>query len=975
MADNYLETPLWNTALKIEERLDYLIQAMTLDEKIACLTTGCPNIPRLGVKAFSMGGEAAHGIEARHDQAFNAGEPEFTTSFTQPIGMSASFDRELIKECGRAVGEEARALYKRNGGGGLCRWAPTVDMERDPRWGRTEESYGEDPFLTGEMASAYSQGMHGDDPFYIRCGATLKHFYANNVEENRVSTSSSLTRRNKQEYYWEPFRKVIMEGKAEAVMTSYNEINGIPAIVNEEVQKLIKDIWGLPGHVVCDGGDMQQTVDFHHFYQTHAETVGYGLKAGIDCFTDDKAVVEAAAREALSMGIITEKEINQSIRNSFRTRIRLGLYDNGKCPYDKIGEESINNEEHRNLALKMAEEAIVLLKNEDELLPFDKEKTESLAVVGPLADVWYKDWYSGIPPYHVTPLEGIKREYQGTVAYADGKKDIYLRVEGQYVGLDAEKRLKLTDKQHAQLFTWTDWGFGSNTLVAKETGNYVTLREGSYLIQANQKEAFSWFIRESWNFIRQEKEEYLLSSWNKRLVTVDEEGYLVVIKTDEVMVGEGDDAKLKLQSYAVKDKEPVSFTIEVIRDGIEEAVELARTSQKAVVILGTNPVINSKEEIDRTSLALPPVQQELAERIYQVNPNTVVVLITNYPHTIQKLKEMIPAILLSASGSQELGNAIAHTLFGKAVPAGRLNMTWYLSEKDLPDKNQYDIIHAGSTYQYMERQVLYPFGYGLSYSNFVYDAFKIKEAAGQIECSLTISNKGKYTADEVVQIYVHKEKSRVKQPIKQLLGFAREKNIEPGETRNVFFTIPITALRYYDVISQELILESSNYVFMAGSSSEDIRAKAVLNIEGDKAACRNPYKVTPAECFDEYEHIYLHRGNREYACVVTGEPGEEPNEPIKGKKQEALLEYRDFFFTDGAASLSLNVHALENSSITIYLEDIEIGALQLEAKLGFDDYVIFIPEEKVPIEKRTDMKIKIEGKTKISDFYYLPVNK
>ena len=315
-------TPLWDNSLSIEERLDYLTGAMTLEEKIHCLTTGCPDIPRLGIRATYMGGEAAHGIEARHDQAFNKGEPEPTTAFTQPIGMSASFDRELIRECGRAVGEEARALYTRNGGGGLCRWAPTIDMERNPRWGRTEESYGEDPYLTGEMAGAYIRGMRGEDPFYIRCGATLKHFYANNVEKDRIKISSSVDRRNKNEYYLKPFKKAIMEGGAEAVMTSYNEINGIPAIVNDEVRHVLKGTYGLPGHVVCDGGDFSQTVNDHHFYQTHGETLANGLKAGVDCFTDDGEIVYAAAREALDNGWITEKDIDESVRNSFRTRKR-----------------------------------------------------------------------------------------------------------------------------------------------------------------------------------------------------------------------------------------------------------------------------------------------------------------------------------------------------------------------------------------------------------------------------------------------------------------------------------------------------------------------------------------------------------------------------------------------------------------------------------------------------------------------------
>lgn len=206
--DNYLNTPLWDHRLPVEERLTYLLEELTLEEKIACLTTGCPDIGRLGIKASFMGGEAAHGIEARHDQAFNKGEPEPTTSFTQPIGMSASFDRELIRECGRCVGEEARALFTRNGSGGLCRWAPTIDMERDPRWGRTEEAYGEDPYLTGEMASAYIQGMKGNDPFYIRCGATLKHFYANNVEKTGLRYPLLWIREINMSTIWNPFGKL-----------------------------------------------------------------------------------------------------------------------------------------------------------------------------------------------------------------------------------------------------------------------------------------------------------------------------------------------------------------------------------------------------------------------------------------------------------------------------------------------------------------------------------------------------------------------------------------------------------------------------------------------------------------------------------------------------------------------------------------------------------------------------------------------
>jgi len=716
--ENYKNTPLWNNELPIEERLDYLVGALTLEEKMQCLTTRCPDVERLGILASHMGGEAAHGIEARHDQAFNAGEPEPTTSFTQPIGMSGSFDRELIKECGRAVGEEARALFTRSGKGGLCRWAPTVDMERDPRWGRTEEAYGEDPYLAGEMSSAYIQGMKGDHPFYIQCGASLKHFYANNVEQDRIRISSSVDGRNKYEYYLEPFRKAIEEGGAEAIMTSYNEINGVPAILNPEVQELLKDTYGLPGHVVCDGGDFQQTVFDHKYFESHAETLAYALKAGVDCMTDNGEVVYAAAKEALEKGLITEEDINRSVRNSFRTRIRLGFFDDkGECPYTGMGEEYVNNEEHKALSAKMAENAVVLLKNEGNILPIKPEDTKSLAVIGPMADVWYKDWYSGVPPYAVTPLAGIKNCFADTsVSYESGLYDIYLTCNGKYVGLDENSRLYLTDKEQAEVFRFTDWGCGSTTLQAVSNGMFVTLEEGSYLVKADKKETFGWFVRESFRFIHTETgsvdvcpesgASYYLNSWNGRKMTIDENGYLVVIKTDEIAVGEGDDAKLGRKCHAVFKGEAAVFGMEVVTNGIADAVNAAKIAEKAVVIIGSNPVINSKEEIDRSTISLPPAQQRLVDEVFAANPDTVVVMVTNYPYSICKLQETVPGILYTPSGSQELGYGIASVLSGKVSPAARLNMTWYLSDEDLPEINDYDIIQGKRTYQYFDGKVL-----------------------------------------------------------------------------------------------------------------------------------------------------------------------------------------------------------------------------------------------------------------------------
>lgn len=991
------KTPLWNNKLPLEERLDYLIGQLSLDEKIECLSTECPEVERLQIKASQVGGEAAHGIEARHDQAFNAGDAQPTTSFTQPIGMSGSFDRELIRKCGQAVSKEARAIFAKDKNSSLCRWAPTIDMERDPRWGRTEEAYGEDPYLTGEMASAYIQGMKGEHPFYIRCGATLKHFYANNVEKERTKISSSLDMRNKYEYYLEPFRIAIEKGGAEAVMTSYNEINGVPAIVNPEVQRLLKDAYGLSGHVVCDGGDFQQTVSEHKYFKTHAQTLAYGLKAGVDCFTDDKAVVFAAAKEALSQGLITEEDINRSVRNSFRTRIRLGFFDGEEeCPYTGMGEEYLNKKEHQELSAKMAEEAVVLLKNERELLPLLPAKTKSLAVIGPLADVWYKDWYGGVPPYFVTPLEGIRKAYPGTrISYESGLSKIHLTCNGKYVGLDQDYRLFLTDQEHAEIFLLTDWGCGSVTLIAESNGRYVTLEEGSYLIKADKEEAFSWFIRESFQFVNirtgsldidtEEKDAaYYMNSWNGRKVTVDSKGYLAVIKTEPPVVGEMDDEKLNRKCHAVSEGEPAVFGSELVVNGIQNAVKAAKDAEKTIIIVGSNPMINSKEEVDRTTLALPPFQQKLIDETLLVNPDTVVIIVSNYPYSVCRLQEEAPAILYTPGGSQELGTGIAAIVSGKSSPAARLPMTWYRSDQDLPDINDYDIIQGERTYQYFQGEVLYPFGYGLSYSRFAYGPLAVVQEEEQIRVRLNITNTGKAAADEVVQLYVHKETSRVKQPISQLKGFERVKALAPGETREVSFVIPVKELRYYDVISESMVLESSVYIFMAGASSKDIRQQASITIKGQKPQKRDPFLWTAAVLYDSSQNCFVHRGTKGHTmqgetCVIPGSAKDAPNfvDNLSETERSCELCYHDAAFVKHPEKVEYKVCAVEKGEICFSCmgQDGKETKLQVPVKksetFDFEPAEAKLPEDFVKEGGNYTLRILINGKIKLAAFRFI----
>lgn len=395
-------TPFWDASLTDQERIDWLLKEMTVEEKLGYLASSSPDLPRLGIPGVSVGGEAAHGVEGRNDQN-GLGKPDVTTSFPQPIGMSASWDPELIRQAGEVTGTEARVVWHRHEGHGLSRWAPTVDLERDPRWGRNEEGYGEDPVLTGKMAGAYIRGMQGDDPKYLRCAATLKHFYGNNTEVGRGWKNSSIDPRNKYELYLEPFRRCIEDGGAEGIMTAYNKINGTIGILNPEVTDILKKQYGLR-HVVSDGGAMGLVVNLHHYFGQHAETIATALKAGVDAMSDDPRMVEQAAREAYELGILKEEDMDRSIRCMMETKLHLGVYDRENLnPYDRVTEDDIDSPKAREICKELSRESIVLLKNENGALPLDKAlKAEDIAIVGPLGDAWYQDWYGGTAPYRTT---------------------------------------------------------------------------------------------------------------------------------------------------------------------------------------------------------------------------------------------------------------------------------------------------------------------------------------------------------------------------------------------------------------------------------------------------------------------------------------------------------------------------------------------------------------------------------------------
>ncbi len=902
-------TPFWDASLPVEKRLDWLMSEMTIEEKLSCLASSVPDLERLGIPGMNVGGEAAHGVEARNDQNdLKIAEP--TTSFVQPIGMSATWDTEMIRKAGEVTGIETRVIYHRHPDRGLSRWAPTIDLERDPRWGRNEEGYGEDPVLTGAMASAYIQGMQGDDPHYLRIASTLKHFYANNVEEGRGWKNSSIDPRNEYELYLEPFRRAIQDGGAEAAMTAYNKINGTPGILNREVQEILKDQYGLK-HAVSDGGAMSMVADAHHYYGTHAETVANAIRAGVDAMSESQEGVTAAAKEAWELGLMTEAEVDRAVRNMFRTKLRLGIYDEPvRNPYDNVTEADLLSKESEEVCRQLSREAVILLKNENNTLPLDRcMSAKDLAIIGPLSDAWYQDWYGGEPPYRKTLKDGVAELLGEGSVCVDGWDRVVFRCGDQAVAIADDGGLVLSDTP--DVFVKEAWDGGFYALRSVRTGKLWNLRmpmgpgEAADMgrIAAEKDQAFDWFVVEIFHLTEKEAENGVTVTVTDRFgapLTVDASGAV----------------------RSVHGAAPAEFVMEVVSSGIEETKKAAAAAKKVVLALGCHSLIDCKETLDRASIAFPAPQQALFDAVTAVKPDAVVALFTNFPYALGEIQGKAPAILMSATGAQDMGCAMAETLFGVNAPAGRLNQTWYLSDSQLPDMNDYDIIKCGRTYRYFEGEVLYPFGYGLTYTEFSYSDLSVRLVKFKdLEISLTVMNTGSCTSDEVVQIYGVAPASRVKKPLRQLLAFKRVKAVEPGESRRVEFTVPAEELRFYDTISGTLMVEEGRYRIFAGASSADQRLTAEVDIPGLRPGRRDLTGKIRADHYDDYENMLLTEGQFAYKAVTLADPA-----------MEGVLRYGDCVLGEDPKAFVLHLRSGAGCSVKVLVDGVPVATWEGNTK-------------------------------------------
>ncbi|MFI2739198.1 glycoside hydrolase family 3 C-terminal domain-containing protein [Streptomyces sp. NPDC018711] len=882
-----------NPTLALRERVDDLLRQLTLDERLAMLHQYAPAVPRLGVAPFRTGSEGLHGVSWLG----------VATVFPQAVGLGASWDEELVRRVAEAVSTELRAFHHHRppavgsperGANSLQAWAPVLNLLRDPRWGRNEEGYSEDPVHTARVGEAFCRGLAGDHPTYLRSAPVLKHFLAYNNEDDRCVTSSGLRPRVLQEYDLAAFRPVVASGAATGAMAAYNLVNGRPCHVSPLIGTELRR-WAEPtGHelfVVSDAEAPSNLVDPEHYFDDHAESHAAALKAGIDSFTDhneDSETPVGRLREALERGLIDEADVDRAVRRQLELRFRLGEFDPDLDPWSGTGPEVIDCPEHRALARHAAVESTVLLKN-DGLLPLDPARTPRIAVIGPLADTLFEDWYSGTMPYRVglaTGLAAALAPHGGEIVRVEGCDRIALRsrTTGELLGKTS--------------FDVTDWGGGASTLRAADTGRYLTLQDDEGLA-ADQDVIKAWFVKETFRFEPAGEDTVLLRNvFTGRYAAVDPTDGRVTV------TAETPDAAERWQR-------------ELLRDGRAEAREAAATADAAVVALGNHPMINGRETEDRADIRLPEGQEALLRAVAEARPQTALVLMSSYPYALDWADEHLPAVVWTSHGGQETGHALAAVLLGGAEPAGRLPQTWYRGDDPLPAPLDYDIIKAGWTYQYHRTTPLYAFGHGLSYTDFTYRDLLLSQPSvdpyGAVDVTVTVANGGPRPGTEVVQVYVRALDARYEAPRLRLADF-RKVRLEPGESRELAFRLPAEQLAHWDVATGAFTVDPGRYEVIVARSADHPVLTAPLTVPGAAAAPRaGTGRRIRAVDFDDYEDAAIVDATRTDGDAVT------PTDPAR----PATLLFREVDLS-GASAIEVETAR----------EDVRAAGGRLEVRAG-----------------------------------------
>ena len=795
--------PYLDTSLPFERRVEDLVSRMTTEEKAAQLLYTAPAIPHLGIPEYNWWNEALHGV-ARAGHA---------TVFPQSVTIANSWDEDLMLDIANAISDEARAKHhefvRRGDRGiyhGLTFWSPNINIFRDPRWGRGQETYGEDPYLTGRLGLRFVQGMQGSDPKYLKTVATAKHYAVHSGPEPiRHEFNAVVSERDLRETYLPAFRTLVQEGKVYSVMGAYNQFRGHPACASDELYGILRNEWGFDGYIVSDCWAISDFYNFQGYASGPAEAAAQALKAGTDleCGVDYSHLMEALGKK-----LVTEDDIDRAARRVMLARFRLSMFDpDSIVEYARIPYQANCSDYNRSLARKAARESIVLLKNSNGILPLNRD-IRTVAVIGPNAashEVLVGN-YNGIPKDPVSLLEGIQSKLRpdAAVLYAEGSDlapgmhnlapipSRYFRTPDGRQGVQGVYYAS-RDMRGEPLFTRTD-----------DMIDFYWDNDSPHPLMPVNDFGIHWVA----DLVPPVTGTYYLGTWGSS-------GYTVILEGDTLLSFYND-------HHAVVREVPMDFTagkkyrVEVLYrnhggdadmellwcmprgEMIREAVEAASRADAVVVALGLSPRLEGEEMKvsidgfeggDRTTLGLPAVQEELLAALLATGKPVVVVLMNGSPVSSLQAQEKAAAVLLAGYPGVEGGNAIADVIFGDYNPAGRLPVTYYRSVDQLPPFEDYDM--ANRTYRYFNGTPLYPFGYGLSYTTFVYSDLVMPEkavAGTEVKVSVTVTNTGKIAGDEVVQLYLTDEKATSPRPLRQLEGFDRI-TLRPGESRRVEFTL------------------------------------------------------------------------------------------------------------------------------------------------------------------------------------------
>lgn len=870
-----------NTAYSFKERAADLVSRMTPEEKQSQLGNTMPPIPRLGVNHYDVWGEALHGVMGRNN---NSGMT--ATSFPNSVAVGSTWDPELIKRETSVIADEARG-FNHDLIFTLTYWSPVIEPARDPRWGRTAETFGEDPFLVSQIGSGFIRGLMGEDPRYLKAVPCGKHYFANNSEFNRHSGSADMDDRDMREFYLLPYRTLIREDKLPAIMTAYSAVNGVPMSASKFlVDTIARKTYGMDGYVTGDCGAIDDLIRGHHYAKNNEEAAAMGLKSGVD--TDCGGVYQNNALKAMENGLQIQGDIDKALINIFTIRMRLGEFDPSEMvPYAGIKPSIINDPSHNDLAIEIATKTPVLFKNKalaktgKKALPINPKVIKKIAVLGTQADKVELGDYSGQvePELRITPLAGIQNYIKAH------------NLNTEVVTKSSGNTDRNTDFITVNSFSTMNAGvvlkeFNATTFDTSASGLIVSARFGRTSIRGIKDGDWTAYNNVDITNVDSMKFSMNVSGLGGKLEVRVGSATGNVLASENIKpapqqggggfrgFGRAQNVTVKINTLGITGPQTIVLVYREAEGPVtdQETLDIAAAADVAIIFVGTDQS-TGREESDRFAITLPGNQNALINAVAAVNPNTIVVMQTMGMVEIEQFKNNpnIAGIIFTGYNGQAQGTAMAKILFGEVNPGGKTSLTWYKSLNDLPDFNDYTLRGEsgknGRTYMYFDKDVSYEFGYGLSYTTFEYNNFSISKSKitpnDKITVSLDVKNTGDVDGDEVVQIYVKTPDSpaSLERPIKRLKGFQRV-TIPTGQIKRVSIDINCEDLWFWDAEKGNITFDQGKYIFEIGASSRDIKGQVEATMSGT-------YKPVLTTVVVESDQVILRPGNSIQSSVTA----------------------------------------------------------------------------------------------------------